>query len=819
MRIGKIALALFLLIVTSGAHSQIKDPVSNQYNATNTIQHALIHTKLKVDFDFMKKQLNGEEWVTMKSHFYPSSKVVLDAKAMIIHQVKLNDIDLDFNYDGAKIRIDLPKSYTRVEPFTLYIKYTAKPEEVKQRGSAAITQAKGLYFINADGSDKNKPTQVWTQGETEASSCWFPTIDSPNQKTSQEIYMTVPKRFKTLSNGTLISQTNTSTTTRTDYWKFDKKHAPYLFFMGVGEFEIVKDSYKKIPIAYYVEKEYATYAKDIFGLTPEMMAFYSKVTGIEYPWSSYSQFVGRDYVSGAMENTTAVIHGETAYQMPGQLIDENIQENTIAHELFHHWFGNLVTAESWSNIAINEAFANYGEYLWREHKYGIHDADAHLLENNEVYKQGGHSAKELVRFQYLNREDLFDPVSYNKGGAVLHMLRNYVGDEAFYASLNHYLTVNKFGTAEVHQLRLSFEEITGKDLNWFFNQWFYNSGHPKIQVSYDYNTLEKKVAVNLLQVDKNFQFPIEIDIIENGKRTTHSVFVNGRDASFVFSYKQDPEVIIVNANGALLADFEDRKTIPQYISQLKHARYYGHKKEAIIGLSQHQENKKVFTAIANAMNDRFYKVRILALENINLINKYSKKAVIEKIKRIAGSDKKTKVQAAAIETLGKLTDIEYLPIFQTALQSKSFSVLGKALVAMYYVDKNTAVQRSKRLPEEVKKIIATPLTRIYIEDNDDAELAFIAKNVLSGMFVVGNARVKDLYTRAFQRIAKSNNTEAIQNLVNDLIKKGIQYKQFNFDKTALNLMQQLVAFQKNSEVSNKLKHIELIRLGMSQLIK
>ena len=401
----------------------------------------------------------------------------------------------------------------------------------------------------------------------------------------------------------------------------------------------------------------------------------------------------------------------------------------------------------------------------------------------------------------------------------MHMLRNYVGDEAFFASLNYYLTAHKYNTAEAHQLRLAFEKVTGKDLNWFFNQWYYNSGHPKIEVSYDYNTLEKKVAVNFLLLNKSFQFPITIDIIEKGKRTTHKAFVNGRDGSFIFSYDEIPEVIIVNADGVLLAGFQDKKSIPQLISQLKHARFFGHKKEAILGLAKHQEDKKAFNAIANAMSDPFYKVRVLALENINLINKYAKKAVIEKIKKIAASDKKTVVQAIAIETLGKLTDPEFMPIFQAALNSKSYSVLGKALVAMYYVDKNIALQMSKKLPEEVKKIIATPLTRIFIEENDDSELDFIAKNVLSGMFLDGNIRVQNLYKRAFQKIAKSNNTKAIQNLVNDLIAKGIQFKQFNFDKTALSLMQQLVQYQKDSSVSNKLKHIEIIRLGMSQLIK
>ena len=321
---------------------------------------------------------------------------------MIIHQVSSNNQQLEYNYDDFKIFIKLPKEYEKEEEFTVYIKYTARPEKVKQKGSAAIKQAKGLYFINADGSDKKKPTQIWTQGETEASSCWFPTIDAPNQKTTQEIYITVPNKFVTLSNGKLINQI-TEGANRTDYWKMDQKHAPYLFFMGIGEYEIIKDSYKNIPVDYYVEKQYAPYAKDIFGLTPEMMEFFSNLLGVEYPWNKYSQIVGRDYVSGAMENTTAVIHGEQAYQKPGQLIDENSQENTIAHELFHHWFGNLVTSESWSNLTLNESFANYSEYLWREYKYGKANASMHLFEVNEAYLNGQNNDKDLVRFEYADK--------------------------------------------------------------------------------------------------------------------------------------------------------------------------------------------------------------------------------------------------------------------------------------------------------------------------------------------------------------------------------------------------------------------------------
>ncbi|WP_233188592.1 M1 family aminopeptidase [Tenacibaculum sp. SG-28] len=589
--------------------------------------------------------------------------------------------------------------------------------------------------------------------------------------------------------------------------------------MGIGEYEIISDTYKSIPVEYYVEKKYAPYAKDIFGDTPEMLAFFSKITGIEYPWSKYAQIVGRDYISGAMENTTAVIHGEQAYQMPGQLIDENRHESTIAHEAFHHWFGNIVTTESWSNLTVNESFANYSEYLWLEHKYGKEEADAHLFKDTKAYKDGQNYDKHLVRFYYADKEDMFDAVSYNKGGAILHMLRNYLGDAAFYEGLHKYLTDNQYGTGEAHQFRLALESVSGKDLNWFFNQWYFNSGHPKLAVSYDYNKLRKTVTVNLYQTqNKEFKFPLAIDVFEGGKRTRHKVFVEGKDASFTFPYTKQPNLIQVNADGVLLCDINENKVLNDYIYQLQYAQNFAHKREAILEVAKKQDQKEAFNAIANALDDNFYKIRILALENINLINKFSKRNVIKKIESIAKNDPKTLVQAAAIETLGKLTEPELQPVFEKGLQSKSFAVLGKSLVAMYYVNKDLAIQKSKTLPLEVKKIIATPLTRIYLEENDDDELNFIAGNVMSGMFLSPNKKIQMLYKQAYEKISKSNNSEAIQNLTDDIVAKGIQYKQYNFNTVGINMLRQMIQMQKSSNPSNKVKNIEIIKTAMAKLI-
>src|ERR1700676_772494 len=282
-----------------------KDPALLIYRAAFPHVNDLIHTKLDVRFNYSKSYMYGKAWITLQPHFYPTDSLSLDAKGMDIKTVSMNkgnqQIPLKYNYDGSTLSIHLDKTYRNTENYTIYIDYTSKPNELKAQGSAAITDARGLYFINPLGTDKNKPIQIWTQGETESNSAWFPTIDKPNQKCTEEITMTVPAKYITLSNGKLVSQVKNADGTRTDNWKMDLPHSPYLFFMGVGDYAVIHDSYKGKEVNYYVEKEYASVARRIFGLTPEMMTFYSRILGFEFPLVKYSQMTARDYVRYAMQ--------------------------------------------------------------------------------------------------------------------------------------------------------------------------------------------------------------------------------------------------------------------------------------------------------------------------------------------------------------------------------------------------------------------------------------------------------------------------------------------------------------------------------------
>lgn len=782
-----LSISLLGILFTGNAFAQTETSGrAKVYRQTHTKSTELKHTKLKVSFDYAKEQMSGEEWLTASPYFYPSDSLVLDAKAMLIHEVALDKngskTPLKYDYKNDVLKINLDKTYNRNQDYTVYIKYTARPNEVKDKGSAAITDAKGLYFINAQGKDTDKPTQIWTQGETEASSAWFPTIDKPNQKTTQEIYMTVPDKYVTLSNGLMKSSTKENNGMRTDHWVMDKKHAPYLFFMGVGEYAVVKDKWRNIPVDYYVEKEYEPYAKQIFGNTPEMIEFFSKRLNYDYPWAKYSQITARDYVSGAMENTTAVLHQESAQQKPGDLIDENKWEDVISHELFHHWFGDLVTAESWSNLTVNESFANYSEYLWNEYKYGKDFADYTLMKASEGYfRDPSNVSKDLVRFDYHSREDMFDAVSYNKGGSILHMLRNYLGDDAFFEGLNDYLKTNEYGTGEAQQVRLSLEKVSGKDLNWFFNQWYYGSGHPKISYTTSFEPVKKTVTVtiNQNQIGENFQFPLAIDVYENGKPTRKNVWVAAREKNdFTFQVAKNPDFININADGILLAEFTETKTPEQYFTQYTNSKEFLSRYKAVENAVENKGvNPSSLKTLVAALKDSNFRIRMKALSGLDLSKADQAKAALSEVEKMASNDPKTLVQSAAISALAKTKDKKYLPLFEKGMNAISNSVKGSSLSGISLVDPAKVATLADKIDlESASEDLISELLPVIVKNKIEKQMPAIASTAAFYPFIkFQNPELGAAAEEGFNWIMSSDNLKATENVTKVLtqVKKQI----------------------------------------------
>lgn len=774
MRKAILSIAVLGILFSTNVSAQTETSGREKvYRATHTKVTELKHTKLKVNFDYQKEQMNGEEWLTASPYFYATNELILDAKGMLIHEVALDNngkkAPLKYDYKDDVLKITLDKTYQKNQDYTVYIKYTSRPNEVKQQGSMAINDAKGLYFINAQGTEPDMPTQIWTQGETESSSAWFPTIDKSNQKTTQEIYMTVPDKYVTLSNGVLKNSQKEANGLRTDHWVMDKRHSTYLFFMGVGEYAIVKDKWRNIPVDYYIEKEYEPYAKQIYGNTPEMIEFFSKRLNYDYPWAKYAQISGRNYVSGAMENTTATLHGSDILQKPGQLIDENTWEDTIAHELFHHWFGDLVTAESWSNLTVNESFANYSEYLWNEYKYGKDQADYHLMTDvNRYIHNPSDFKKNLVRFNYESREDVFDLVTYQKGGGILNMLRSYLGDDAFFAGMNDYLKTYEYQNAEAHQLRLSFEKVSGKDLNWFFNQWYFANGNPKINYSFTFEPVKKQVSVTINQTqDPLFEFPLAIDVYDNGKPKRYNVWVNAEAKNtFSFDVSKTPDLVNINADGVLLAEITDTKTPEQNLMQFTNSKEFKNKYNALAGIKDQLKSPAAIKLLSAALKDPFFRVRIQALQLMDLSNPEQMKALGADVEKLASNDPKTLTQAAAIAALAKTKDKKYLPMFEKGMSAVSNAVKGNSLGAILAVDPSKANNFADKIDlEGASEELQAQLLPIIVKNKVTSQMSNIARIAVFYPFIkFQNPELGKAAEDGFNWIMTSDNLAATESI-------------------------------------------------------
>ncbi|MBS7256071.1 M1 family metallopeptidase [Flavobacterium branchiicola] len=714
--------SLFGLALLAGQNTEAQNADKSKdelsvYRVTAQKVHDLVHTKLDVSFDYGKRYLYGKEWLTLKPHFYETDSLTLDAKGMDFKEIAIIEgskkTPLKYTYDNEQLFIALNRKYKSTEKFTIYISYTAKPDELKAKGSAAITDAKGLYFINPDGKD-DKPIQIWTQGETESSSAWFPTIDKPNQKTTSEIAMTVDAKYVTLSNGKLASQKVNSNGTRTDTWKMELPHSPYLFMMAVGDFKITKDTYNGKEVSYYLEPKYAPYAKQIFGKTPDMMNFYSKMLGVEYPWAKYAQIVARDYVSGAMENTSATLHGEYVQKTARELLDDN-QESTVAHELFHQWFGDYVTAESWSNLTMNESFATFGEVLWHGHDAG---QDAEDRSRYEKLQNCLRSSKEgvsppLARFHYKNRDDMFDNISYSKGSIILYAIKNQMGDAAFFKSLNHYLTTNAFKAGETHQLRLSMEEVTGKDWSPYFNQWYYQGGNPILNIEYGYANGKATIAVKQVQESsvQTFSLPLKVDFYVNGAKIRKDILIDQREQNFSFDVPAQPTLIDLDPDKILVGQVIDNKKIADYLFQYKNAPSYYNRIEAIKFAVKDKSHDAQLILLAG-LQDQQDDLRVLSIKGIDLSDAQIKDVTLKTLLNIAKTDKNTSSRAAAIIKLASSGDAQYKELMQESIKNQSYNVIAAGLTGLRKYDANEADKALSTLDEDTQKHV-NPLIKRF----------------------------------------------------------------------------------------------------------
>jgi len=470
-----------------------------------------------------------------------------------------------FEQAGEKLVITGFSPVAQGKDFDLAIRYSGVPTQ-------------GLHFIDPDSAHPGRPLAIWTQGEAEETHSWLPCYDYPNDKSTTEMIVTVPRPLSVVSNGALVATKENGDGSRTFHWKMEQPHSSYLITLAASEFAEFHDKVGDLPVDYYVTKDVdeAT-ARRFMGRTPRMIEFFSKVTGQDYPYARYAQVCLPEF-NGGMENTSATSMTDDALQDETQALERDF-DDLVAHELAHQWFGDLMTCKDWSHLWLNEGFASYFDPLFTEHVCG--DDQFRLRMRDELRSYLGSDRRyrrPIVEERYSNPTQLFDGMAYAKGSVTLHMLRGYLGDEAWWKTIRTYVADHKFQVVDTDDFRKSAEKATGKDLKWFFDQWFSRAGHPELKARWRYEPEDRTVRVKIEQVQKLddqtplFRLPTTIEITDApGRSRSTPIVVDGATHEFVIPAEAKPEMVLIDPQGWLIKEIDFEKSVGELQFQLEHA--------------------------------------------------------------------------------------------------------------------------------------------------------------------------------------------------------------------------------------------------------
>ncbi|MDT7889164.1 MAG: M1 family aminopeptidase [Desulfurococcales archaeon] len=605
----------------------------------------------------------------------------LDAVDLSIKGVYVDGSTAKYMYDGSKLYVRLqttnPNKLHNVE-----IVYEARP-------------VKGLHFI-FPRSSSDYP-QVWSQGEAEDTRYWIPIYDYPNMRLTWTLTAEVPGIFTVVSNGDLEDVSDIGNGYRR--WKYRMNHPmpPYLIALAIGVFDEIEDGVNGVRLRYLVPRGSKAIAMNSFSKTPDMIRFFSEYLGFRYPYNSYTQVCLKEFIVGGMENVTATfltewtLHDEIAHK-------EFSSDPLVAHELAHQWFGDLVTCKDWSNIWLNESFATYLEALYTRKDKGedefIYELYGNLKSYLEEYKR---YSRPIVMRIYKDPDELFDSHSYPKGALVLHTLKNLIGEERFRLALKTYLERYKFRSVDTEDLRKVFEEVSGRDLEWFFDQYVYSSGHPVIKVRSVYDYREKVLKIFLKQDQGQdslevYRIPVRLLIRHSKGSIEKSVFMESREKTVYMDLEEPPLYVCPNPDFDVFAVFEVEDDIEILGNMIKDDHVYC-RLLAIEALSKKTSSRAVEILSRALEAEEFWGVQAEIARALGKIGgEEAKKTLISSLKKLSNPRARRAVAEAlsnfrADEEVAKaLLEVLSNPSETYYVRASAASSLGKTRIGWAYTE-------------------------------------------------------------------------------------------------------------------------------------
>jgi aminopeptidase N len=519
---------------------------------------------------------------------------------------------------------------------------------------------------------------------------WFPCHDYPDDFLTSSVTATVPADWDMVSNGALEKvTTNKIDHTKTFRWVESKPHVIYLISIVAGKYSTVEEHYGTVPIYYYVAPRYAKYAAENFSHTPDILKFFSTVTGYEYPWQKLSLAAVTDFTFGGMENVSAItLTDNTMHDIDAE--PQVSSTDLVSHETAHQWFGDLLTCRSWADAWLNEGFATYFEALYAEHVFGKDHFNSEMYhDQQEVIDADRGERRPTVYNRYNDPVDLFSVYIYPRGADILHMLRGILGDQLFFKAIRYYVYQFEHKNVDTHDFANAIREATGRNLDWFFNEWAYEAGHPVFEVDHSYDDSSHLLTLHVSQIQKAdsltpvYKMPVDIYIVTsspNGQaqKMTKTIWVDSLSNTYTFNIAEKPLMVNFDEENYLLKELKFKKSISELAYQITNDPDAAGRVWAAGELSERipfgsdQDTVEVANALIGGLKDDFWGVRFECVRRLSNLDNGNVKMAL----KVALDDSDARVQEAAVDGLKKYKD----------------STLAQLMENLYKTDKNYFVR-------------------------------------------------------------------------------------------------------------------------------
>jgi aminopeptidase N len=555
------------------------------------------------------------------------------------------------DYDGRVLRLTWDEPFSVGEERDLELSYRVE------------RPLSGVNFSSPNPDYPDASTFAVTDHETERARYWLASLDHPSVRPTLDIHLRVAQHFTALANGAKRGEQLHDDGTKTVSFAQSVGCPSYLTCFAVGDFVCAEGGeFEGVPIAAFVPRPYAIeHAARTFGPTRDMLAFMTRRLGVPYPFAKYYQFAASG-IGGAMENISLVSWDER-FLLDAELEQEEREliDTINVHEMAHTWFGDSVVCRDFAHSWLKEGWATYMECCWLEHRGGQDALDVELWTFGDTYfaEVDERYARPIVTRKYDSSFDLFDGHLYPGAALRIHMLREKIGDEPFWAAVRDYLTSYAGRLVETDDFRRTLEAHSGYALEQFFEQWFEKPGFPDLEVTFRHDAAAREGSFEIVQKQADektgegaFTFDLVLAFGPAGSPETRRVRVSERRTRVVVALEAAPEVLRVDPRGSLVHRLDFDPGAPVLLRQLVASDARGRIQAGVL-LVRHAGRAGVEAIRGAFERERLWGVRVKWAE---ALGRAASEAALDALLVLAESHDDPRSLAAVLRALGKYRD-------------------------------------------------------------------------------------------------------------------------------------------------------------------